>query len=165
VTPDFDLSAGLSILDAKFSNFPNATTNAPITYTSGALAGLPCFCGNLTGTANVDGNRPVRSPTWTLNLTAAYSKELSAGVFDASASVYHSAKYFFDVENRVHQPGFTTVGARASFRPANTGIKLTVWGQNLTNKHVIQGVFLLNQADGVSYGPPRTFGASVEYAF
>jgi iron complex outermembrane receptor protein len=165
VTPDFDLSAGLSILDAKFSNFSNATTNAPITYTSGALAGLPCFCGNLTGTANVDGNRPVRSPTWTLNLTAAYSKELSAGVFDASASVYHSAKYFFDVENRVHQPGFTTVGARASFRPANTGIKLTVWGQNLTNKHVIQGVFLLNQADGVSYGPPRTFGASVEYAF
>jgi len=58
-----------------------------------------------------------------------------------------------------------TLGGRASFSPANTGVKISVWGQNLTNEHVINGVFLLNQADGVNYGPPRTFGATVEYAF
>jgi len=50
-------------------------------------------------------------------------------------------------------------------REQHTGVKLSVWGQNLTNRHVISGVFLLNQADGVNYGPPRTFGATVEYAF
>jgi iron complex outermembrane receptor protein len=165
VTPEFTLQAGVSLLDAKFTDYPNATTNVPITFTSGPNRGLPCFCGNLTGQADVSGNRPIRSPTWTVNLTAAYSHETAAGQFDASATLYHSAKFYFDVENRVRQPSFTTLGARASFSPANTGVKLSVWGQNLTNEHIIEGVFLLNQADGVNYGPPRTFGATVEYAF
>jgi len=164
-TPEFMVTAGLSYLHARFTSYPNATTNDPITFTSGPLLGQPCLCGNLTGSRNVSGAALVRSPDWTASVTAAYAKELPMGQLDASATVYHSDKYFLDVENRIHQPSYTTLGARVSFSPADTGVKLTAWGQNLTNRKVIQGAFILNQADGVSFGPPRTYGVTVEYAF
>jgi iron complex outermembrane receptor protein len=164
-TPDFRITAGASLLDAEFSSFPAATVNNPIVFTSGPLAGQPCFCGNVTGTRDVTGNKLSRSPEWTLSLTAAYTKELSMGRLDASATLYHSDKFYFDAENRISQPAHTTLTARASFSPAGTGFKLSVWGQNLTNEEVIQGTFILNEADGVSYGPPRTFGITAEYAF
>jgi iron complex outermembrane receptor protein len=164
-TPEFTITAGLAYLHARFTSYPNATTNDPILFTSGPLAGTPCLCGNLTGSRDVSGDALVRSPDWTLSLNAAYSKELAMGKFDASASVYWSDKYYLDVENRIHQPSYANVAAQVSFSPANTGFKFTAWGRNLTNEKSIQGAFILNQADGVSYGPPRTFGVSAEYAF
>jgi iron complex outermembrane receptor protein len=164
-TPEFTVTAGLAYLDAEFSSYPNATVNNPITYRAGPLAGRPCFCGNVTGIRDVSGNALVRSPDWTASLTGLYSKELSAGQLDGSVSVYRSDKYFLDAENRIFQPSYTTVAAQVSFSPAGTGMKLTAWGRNLTNKKIIQGAFILNEADGVSFGPPRTYGVSLEYAF
>jgi iron complex outermembrane receptor protein len=164
-TPEFTVTAGLAYLDAEFSSYPNATVNNPITYRAGPLAGRPCFCGNVTGIRDVSGNALVRSPDWTASVTGLYSKELSAGQLDGSVSVYRSDKYFLDAENRIFQPSYTTVAAQVSFSPAGTGMKLTAWGRNLTNKKIIQGAFILNEADGVSFGPPRTYGVSLEYAF
>ena len=115
--------------------------------------------------ANLEGRNLERAPDWTLSLTAAYRKELEAGVLQASASAYHSARYYFDANNRIDQPSYTTLTAQLAFQPRGTKVRLSIYGRDLTDEHLIQSSFVTTQADGASFGPPRTFGGQIEYSF
>ncbi|HEY3655560.1 MAG TPA: TonB-dependent receptor [Steroidobacteraceae bacterium] len=151
----FTLSSGLSILNAKFSDFPDAQVVVP-TGTGGNMS---------VAIPNAKGNHLVRAPDWTLNLTANYSMAFAGGQLDYYLIAYHSDKFYFEVGNRLDQPEYTTLDARISWAPDNTGLKFGVYGKNLTNKAIIQGMFPTELADGASYAPPRTYGVDISYRF
>jgi iron complex outermembrane recepter protein len=150
------LSAGLSLLDAKYNSFPNASVLVP------NADGL----GNRTVVVDATGSYLPKAPTMTLNLTPIYNTELAGGNLNLSATVYYSAKYFFEPTNRIDQPSYTLIDARAAWSPSRKdNIIFSVYGRNLTNKRVISGVFIGPPGDGAYYAAPRNYGGSVSYKF
>lgn len=154
LTPEFKVSAGLSVLHARFESFPNAIVNVP----TGAG-------GNVTQVIDASDKVLPRSPDWTLSVKAEYTRELSIGEVSLQGSVFHSDKLFFEYGNRVVQPDYTTVDASLSFRPQGTGFKISAFGRNLTKSDYIASSFITQTVDGVTYAPPRQFGIEAGYSF
>jgi iron complex outermembrane receptor protein len=151
---NFTTRAGLSLLHARYTNYPAAVLNVP--------SGMG---GNVEINQDVSGNQMIRSPNWTLTLSADYHQQFKTGTLHVGADVYHSDKIYFDVGDRVEQPFFTTLGAHVSWELGSSGMKVTAWGKNLTSATVIEGAFITQAADGVSYMAPRSVGLTLGYSF
>jgi iron complex outermembrane receptor protein len=159
VTDEFSLNFGGTYLHARYTHFPNAVINVPVT-----IGGLPA--GNVSQQADVSGNTMIGSPEWSANATARYQMATNAGHFDASATLYYSTKVYFDVGNRVNQPSYALVNAALAFRPASYDhVELRAWVRNLFDKSIIQATTIENAADSVHYNLPRTFGVEATYSF
>ena len=154
VTKEFSLRAGVSYLHARYDKFANASVQVP--------TGLG---GNRTIVIDASGFEEIRSPELTVTLTANFEKEFDAGKFDSSVTLYHSDHYFLDTGNRVRQPGYETLAAQASFSFAQTGLRVGVWGKNLTNADVFVSNLISDLGDPVQYGTKRTYGVTVGYSF
>jgi iron complex outermembrane receptor protein len=160
VTDELSLVAGLSLLHARFDSFDNALVDRPRPLAS-CPDNLPC--GNTSLIVNDSGKPLPRAPDWTVSLEGNYVKHFAPGRLALNLSLYTSARFYYDTDERIHQPGHTMVNARASWEPERTNLTVTVWGKNLTNKALFQSVYINDNADGVSYQPPRTYGVSVDY--
>jgi iron complex outermembrane receptor protein len=150
----FDVVAGLSYLHARYTSFPNAITYVP----------MPVG-GNATVVQNLAGYTLIRSPTFTGNLTAHYVLPTSVGRFDAAANVYYSTKVYYDSLNYVTQPGYARLNAHVGWQIPNSGFEIRGWGNNLTNKAVLEGATTSSLADSVQYELPRTYGVDAIYRF
>ena len=154
VTTEFTLSAGGTFLDAKYRNFANAA------------AFLPTGTGNLQITTDLSGERLLRAPKFSGNIAASYARETDAGRFGAYALVYHTSAYGMEPTNRLRQKAYTTFDGELSFAPAGIeGLRLIVWGKNLSDKAYLASTLSSTLADVASYAPPRTFGVRAEFAF
>ena len=65
----------------------------------------------------------------------------------------------------MRQPGYETLAAQASFSFAQTGLRVGVWGKNLTNADVFVSNLISDLGDPVQYGTKRTYGVTVGYSF
>lgn len=154
LTPNFKVSAGLSILHARFRSFSDAVVNVP-TGTGG----------NVTQRIDASDKTLPRSPKWTLSVAAEYTRDVSIGEVSIQGKVFHSDKHFFEFGNRVAQPDYTTVDASISLRPYDSGFKISAFGRNLTKADYIASSFITETVDGVTYAPPRQFGIEIGYSF
>ncbi|MGB7419525.1 MAG: hypothetical protein WA918_10130, partial [Erythrobacter sp.] len=59
------------------------------------------------------------------------------------------------------EPG-TRVDARIGYRPDDSGLKVTLWGKNLTDREYFRATTGPNQ---VYAAPPLTFGIDVGFTF
>ena len=154
VTPELTLSGGVAYLDAKYRKFPLAQSFVPNGF------------GNTTVTADLTGQRLLRSPKWSGNLSANYQVDLAAGRFGAFVSVYYSDNIFVDPYGLVKQGAFQTVDGELSFAPNDVrGLRLVLWGKNLTNKDYLASASVSTFSSSVTYNDPRTYGVRAEYAF
>lgn len=158
VTDDFTLTAGLALLHAEYDHYPDAVVLEP-------LMGADCRCGNSNVVIDASGYTEPRSPSWTLGLTADYTHDFGFGPLGFSATAYHSDEFYWDSNERIREPSYTTVSAQVSWQPADSGFRLSLWGRNLTDEQHSRAVFLLETYDGISYARPRTYGLGVEYSF
>jgi iron complex outermembrane recepter protein len=151
---DLTLNFGGSYLDAKYKDFRAATVYIPNGF------------GNTQTAQDVTGKRMMRTPEWTLNGSARYSRETGAGLIGGYLAVSYNSGIFFDPNNRIVQPGYALVDAELSFAPSGMrGLRLVVWGKNLTDRAVLQMAISSQIADQTSYAEPRTFGVRAEYSF
>jgi iron complex outermembrane receptor protein len=150
----FSLSGGATWLHGKYKNFPKAVINVP--------TGVG---GNRAVVADVSGNTMVRSPKFSANLTAGYEVDTASGKFDATGTIFHSGKFYIEPSNRIVQPSFTMINASVGWQPPGSHLNLRVWGKNLNNEAVITTNNISAAADGVGYGPPRTYGVEAIYRF
>jgi len=149
------LTAGLSVLDSKFGNFPGATLSTPL------AAG-----GNLLGVFNAKGNSLPLTPKWTLNLGADYSLDLGSRRLVLSGNYFHSDGWYAEADNRLVQHPYDLFNASATlFFDADQRYSVKVWGKNLTNKAYAVQLYSLAQGDGINVAPGRTFGASLGMKF
>jgi iron complex outermembrane receptor protein len=65
----------------------------------------------------------------------------------------------------VTQPDYAQLSANIGWSPLNSGLKVKLWGKNLTNKAVLQSLVNTTAYDTVTYSPPRAFGIDVSYNF
>ncbi|RYY28461.1 MAG: TonB-dependent receptor [Sphingomonadales bacterium] len=159
--PEFRLSGNVAILDAKYSSFPAAQIFTPIL--NGA--GQPTGTGNVSAIADVSGKQMFRAPKFTASVNADYHVETGAGEFAINGNVFHSSKFFYDVNNRTFQPAYWKINGEVSFTPAGTDLKVAIWGRNLTNEVIYGWVTQTANGDGASYTEPRTYGISLTKKF
>lgn len=154
VSSDLTLSVNGTYLDAKYKNFPNA-----VVY-------LPNGFGNSQSVIDAGGNPLMRTPKWTINGSLSWKHETPAGTFGLYVSPSYNSGMSFDVGNRVRQREYALLDGEISFAPsAFDGLKLVVWGKNLTNHNYLQSVLESQLGDGVSFANPRTYGVRAEYSF
>jgi iron complex outermembrane receptor protein len=159
-TNELTFTGGVSLLHAKYDQFKNAVVlrpNAPI-----PGVGLS---GNVNTVVDASGNYLPRAPTYTFTLVTDYTKELTPGTFNANLSLFYTDTVYFDSDERVHQGPYGLANAQVSFKPRDTNYKVGLWVKNLTNKDYISSTFIQAVGDVVGYGPQRTYGVSLDYAF
>ena len=155
VTPEFTLSGGGSFLDGKYRRFP------------GAANYVPTGTGHIPSTIDLSGRRMLRSPKFSGNIAANYQIETGAGILAAYGSIFHTSSYGMEPTGRLRQGAYTTADAELSFQPdAVAGLRLVVWGKNLTDKaYLASALVAAGLADGGSYAEPRTYGVRAEFKF
>ena len=154
VTPEFTLSAGGAILDGQYKDFQNAE------------ALQPTGTGSVQITTDLSGGRLLRAPKFSGNFTGSYIKQTDAGEVGLFVSLYHTSSYGMESSNRIRQAGYETVDAEFSFAPSGMdGLRLVLWGKNLTNTAYLASSLTSTLADVGSYAAPLTFGGRVEFKF
>ena len=154
VTPEFTLSGGASIIDAKYVKFPGAATFQAT------------GTGNLNIIEDLSGKPLLRAPKFSGNIAANYSTEFSAGKLSAFAALYYNSGFGLELSHRLKQAEFATADAELAFEPSGLkGTRFVVWGKNLSDKAVYAVALASSLADLGSYAPPRTFGIRAEYSF
>jgi iron complex outermembrane receptor protein len=152
----FSVDIGASYLDGKYTRFPAAAVFAP------NAMGL----GNDQITFDASGKRILRAPKFTGTMSLNYSTELESGKINAFASLYYNSGYYFDANNRIKQPRYTTLNAELSYEPKFLpGARLALYGSNLTNKTYYASILESQLGDNVYYADPRTWGVRVEFKF
>jgi iron complex outermembrane receptor protein len=147
------LQAGLSYLDAKFVQFPNAPIYLP------SPTG-----GNVLSSGNAAGNSLPIAPTWQANVGGDYSLQTDVGTFGLSAVYSYNSGYYFTVGDRSKQSPINMVNASVSWTGLS-GWGLKLWGKNLANKYYY--VYADEQAFGDigSPGAPRTYGVTATFKY
>ena len=154
VVRDFDVRLGVAVLDATFDSFPNAAVTRP----------LPAG-GNSQVFLDVSGNDVIRAPNYTVNLGLNYQHIFAPGTLSASANIYRSDKFYWDYLNRLQQPAFTQINAQIGWTLPDDHWKVTLWGENLTDKAIEQNVVTSTLGDYTFYQKPRTYGVTLSAKF
>ncbi len=157
---EFNVVATASWLHARYRSFPNAFVQTPV-----LIGGVPCMCGNVGVVVDATGNQLVRAPDFTVSITPTFETQTTSGTIGVSGTLYFSDKFFFTPDNRVNQPSYVTLSARAWYKLPDTDLKISLWGKNLTNSVVYQGASILPDADGILFAPRRSYGVEARYAF
>jgi iron complex outermembrane receptor protein len=158
VTPEFSMKLGGTYLHARYADFTTASVNVPI-----YVGGLPT--GNTNKQTNASGNTMIGSPAVTVDFTPRYIKATSVGTFDFTSVLYYSTKVYYDVGDRIVQPGYVNLNATLMWQPIGAKWQLGIWGKNLTDKLTIVATTIDSTGDSVQYSAPRTYGAEFRYSF
>ncbi len=114
---------------------------------------------------DVSGQRMLRAPRFTGNVTLNYTHPLAAGTFDANGVLYQSTSYAYDYLNNIQSSFYVTLGGSIGFRPTDSGFHYRLWVKNATNRERIQAETTSAEANTVVYSPPREVGITLDYAF
>ncbi len=162
-TPDLQFTIGTSYVDSKYTSFPNASVYTRIP-PAGCAISFPC--GNVEGPADVSGNQLERAPKFAASASVDYGFDVDFGRMGVNVSGNYNSGFPFDVGNHVRQQKYALLNAELSLEPkALPGLRLSIWGSNLTDHDYLQTTLPTGFADLVSWSPPRTYGVRAEYRF
>lgn len=154
--PNFNIRAYATYLKARYDSFPGAQIFRP-SGLGGNVAVSPFDASN---------KDMIRAPRATVGVNFDWSHDTDLGRFGLAGNVFHSAKYYWDFENRLTQPAYTMINGDISFSPAALdGLRLSVFVRNLANEVVYGQMTSTSTADVVGYERPRTWGASASFTF
>jgi len=157
ITPDLNVSANGSWIDAKYTSYPNGP--CPV--------GQPAPC-------DLSGKRLFQSPEWIFNASLRYERDLPAEVRGYALAQY---AYRSEQEGTVQAdpltriPSYSLVNLRLGARFQDGKYDLSVWADNLLDETYFQqsgtASIVGASAYGVSarLGNPRTWGATLRARF
>lgn len=145
-TPEWDIRAGVGVLDTKIKNSIEPENNVTI------------------------GEELAFAPPVNANGSIRYSREVGSGwMGSVQVDVTHTAKFFTNISNIpvTESGGFTLVNGRASLYSSDTGLQVSFWAKNIFDERYSTWVNNLASTYRVlrATGMPRTFGVELSYAF
>ncbi len=152
---NFELNAGASVADARYTDFPNA----------------PGFVAKPAGGAtqisvNASGLQLIKAPRFTSSLSGNYSIGVGQNQEMAMNVTYaHTGSFYWDPANIYHQGPVDLVNAKLTWKLNDKGVRLSIFGTNLTNVAYIGGVVPSTSSVGESPAAPRIIGVSGGYSF
>jgi len=150
--------AGAAYTHARYNSYKNALITTPI-----FINGLPA--GNSQVAGDASGNKMIRTPEFTANLTLNYRQELAEGEFEASSTVAYSSGFYWDPGNKLKEPAYTVVNGRLAWTEPKKRYRVSVWGNNLTNKKYLFYANNTTTGDLGVYAKPTTYGVALDLYF
>lgn len=156
LTDEFSISAGGAYTRGRYDKFPGALTTAkdPVT---GQVS--------IVGYLDQSGKATVRTPEFSGNVSATYTKEMSSGTLGLTSTLSYIDKYFIGPDNRAFVPGNSQLSAEASWTTSDKRWRFALWGKNLTDETRLLFLTTGAQGDLAIYDMPRTYGVSVGFNF
>lgn len=151
---DLQLRIAAAYTHAEYTDFPAAQVFLP----------LPQG-GNMVASADVSGNRLVRTPRYTIGAGGVYTFGLFGGEAYVSGNVFHSDEIFFDFLNIFGTDPYTLVSSEVGWTTPDERINFKFYGTNLANEAVAQQISPGPKGAYIIYERPRTIGVGVEYNF
>ncbi len=152
VTERFRLTAGMSYLNSRFSNFgaPGSGVFAPGFYA--------CGCGNATG------NRTALAPEFAFSATANYTLPVGeTGELRFTGGYSHKSRYYFEPDNVLSQPAYDLFSGSIEYAPTEH-IAFEVFmkniGDELYNVQMVTAGF-----QSAIAGEPRTYGVNFKIKY
>ncbi len=138
VTPDFNLTAQLGLIDAEFTKF-------------------------ITATADLSGNKLSLAPKVTATLGANYSMDLGFGILNAQYSASYRSKQFFEPTNdpSLYQDGYWLQNARLGLSFGDDAYEVALFARNLADEEYLIWDAALVDPFGINTGTtgePRFIG-------
>lgn len=165
-TPADQLHLGGEYLHTKFDSF--------VYPAGGAIAGLTTGCQVIAGTPfptiNCSGNPLPRAPKFSGTASYVHTFTLASGdTIEAILGAQHSSSRYLTIDftPASQAKAYTLFDAGLSY-DLRSGLKIYVFGRNLTNRLVYTGAFtqsLLPSLTLASVGAPRTFGGGFSAHF
>jgi len=123
--------------------------------------------GLLEANQDFSGNTIARTPklTWSLDLN--YFIELPKGSMELGANYYHNDGYFFSAQNTevARQPEYSLLGAQVSYLFPDTDLRITAFGENLTNERFYLSRITNDFGTLSKLAPPATYGVRLNWNF
>ena len=127
---------------------------------------VPTAFANSQTSADVSGNQLMRTPKVTANASINYTVKLDGGDVGFYLGGNYNSGIYFDPLNRVRQKAYALADGEISYSPNSVpGLRVSLWGKNLTNHDYLQGVLETQFLDNGSYADPRTYGVRAEFKF
>jgi iron complex outermembrane receptor protein len=145
VTDNLTFSAGLGLLKAKYTDYPDA-----IGYTNR---------GSLVLLANARGQSLPYAPPVSSYVSGNYRVPTSVGEFDVTASLSYNDRSYISPTEQPERPTYFLLSSSAQWwSTAVKPVGVRLWGRNLTNAYYPRN--LISSANGwyQSPAPPRTYG-------
>ena len=169
-TEHLHLFAAATWLDTKFSKFPfaphtypNPASCAPGGTTPGVVSGAPSG-GAITCIGSAKGNDTPLAPDFAGNIGGTYTIPLATGEVRLSASYSYNDGYYFEVDNRLHQPSYGTLNASVVYEP-NQHWSVELWGRNLEDETYYIQKLGSALGDVAVAATPRTYGINFRYNY
>ena len=157
---DLQLMAGLSLLDGKYKSYPDATAFVP-------NAAPPGLHNEIFDATDKD---MLSTPDWAGFVGLEYKPRI--GGAELPASLTYSYKDDYDVDfilvpamKPLRQKGYGLLNGRLSYVPDGASWQVSVWGNNLTDKHYFDDIRPGAFGARGGYGAPRTYGLDVTFNF
>jgi len=165
-TEAFSINVGASYLKAEYDKFEESQRYHLCNDVRANAADDP-YCNNLYIPLNDDasGNEMARSPKFTGTLGANYGIDVAGGKLNLATTLYHTAHFYFDSSNVYKQDAYDLLSARAAWTDPSSTYTVALFGDNLTDEEYRAQVLPQSPATLVTWGAPRTFGASVDVHF
>lgn len=156
VTSNLTLSAGLSILDSQFKEFPDSIITTAV----------PELGASVVTFGDAEGNKLPYTPDWTTNLAADYAIVMGKGELLFNASYYYNDGFYSESDNLRAQDSYHMINASVRWTSANEAYSVSLWGKNLAEEAVVQQLSgTAFAAHFATYAPPRTYGVSLDINF
>ncbi|MCX8475952.1 MAG: TonB-dependent receptor [Sphingomonas sp.] len=120
--------------------------------------------GNCLLRGDASGNRLQNTPEWTFSVGGNWEIPTSIGKFTLAGNVYYNDGFAATPDERVVQPGYTTVDASLTWLPVEH-MSVRVWGKNLTDQFYRTQLSASNSGDNGTSAVPRTYGVTLGFDF
>lgn len=154
VAKGLTLSAGLSILHARYKDFNGASISTP----------LPAG-GNLITSGSAAGKRLQATPDWTLNLAIDYTIPIGSNELQLHGDYYYNDGWYPEAENRIRQPHYNLFNASIAYVFNDGRYTARVWGRNLGNAAYALQMNSQAVGDAIGMAPGRTYGVTLGAKF
>lgn len=159
LSTELEVNFGFAYLDAEYKDFDESQLWSQCT---DALA-----CGDYYGVfvptyGDASGNRMLRSPETTATLGLNYRTTVAMGVLELSGNLYYTSDFYFDSSELYKEDSYQLLSLRAEWTESSGRYSFAVYGDNLTDEEYRSQVLPQFYGPLVTWGPPRTVGASVE---
>lgn len=157
--PEWDeglfLGASLTWLDSKYDKYPNASAYSE-----------PDYVYNF-GAGDFSGNRTIRTPEWSGNLSINHIFSLDSGDFEIGATGFFSSDLYFQAQNNPisRQKAYQTVDGQISYLHHRSNVRVTLLARNLTDERYQLTQFHTDSGVQNVLAPPRAFGVRFDVTF
>lgn len=145
------LTGGVTYLDGKYTDYPEALSIGPL---------------GQSGVVDATGNRTVASPKVTGNASASYAIPLPFGRIEPNVSASYNDGFFFYADNRLAQPSYWLLNTSLTWYSPDANWSVQAWGKNLNDAVYYEGRSEQGGlGDAQRQAPPRTYGVTLRVKF